>query len=136
MQLQRGRDVGQQHKGRVLMSFRQRRSKGFEHSELGEERAAVVHVQFIFPGPMKGLPRENLQSFQVNPMPFVKLYIPPGKIFAHDSHEFDRAEKAGRHGGMAGRTPKEPRIFGFRSLDGVKGGGTDYEDAHSIFVIG
>ena len=77
---------------------------------------------------------QDLQAGQVNLVPAVKLEVFFRKIVAHDADEFDRAEKARGHGGMAGRTAQQARIFRFGSLDGIQRGGTDNKNAHVFRV--
>ena len=48
--------------------------------------------------------------------------------------EKKEAPMPGGHGGMAGRTAQQARVFGLRSLDGVQGGGADDENAHAVLI--
>src|SRR5256885_1677759 len=100
------------------MRLRQRGSKSFKHAKLGQQRPAIVHVDFVFAGPMKSFPGKNLQPFEVNAMALIKLNVTLRKIIADDSDKFDRAEKTGRNGSMAGRTAQQTGIFRFWRFDG------------------
>jgi hypothetical protein len=66
---------------------------------------------------MKGLPRQNLQALQVNPVPPVKLKVTPGEVVPDDSNQFYRAEKACGHRRVAGGAAEQARIFRRRGFD-------------------
>jgi hypothetical protein len=42
------------------------RGERLEHAQFGQQRAAVVHVDLVFAGPVEGLARLDLQSRKVN----------------------------------------------------------------------
>ena len=71
---------------------------------------------------MKRFAGQNLQAFEVNFVPPVKLEVFLRKILADDADQFDRAEKARGHGGMAGRAAEQARVFRVRSFDGIQRG--------------
>ena len=114
--LERGRDVRQQDERRVLVRLRQRGREGLEHAQLGQQRAAVVHVHLVFARPMKGFAGQNLQAFEVNFVPAIKLEVFLGKILADHADQFDRAEKARGDGGVAGRAAQQARVFRLREF--------------------
>jgi len=123
--LERRRDVREQDKFGVAVRGRQLRSERFEHAQLGGESAAVVHVQFIFAGPMKRFAGQLLQTLKINAVAVVELDVFLGEILADDADEFYGREKTRRHRRMAAGTAEQPGIFRVRSFDGVQGGGTD-----------
>jgi len=63
-------------------------------------------------------------------LPLIQLDVFFGKILADNADQFDRRKKTRGHGGVAGRAAQQTRIFGFRGLDGIEGGGADNEYAH------
>jgi hypothetical protein len=66
------------------MRLRQHGREGLEHAEFGQQRAAVVHVRLVFARPVKRFAGQNLQAFQVNFVPAIKLEVFLGKILADD----------------------------------------------------
>ena len=131
--LERRGDVGEEDEGRLLVLLGKVRGELLEHAQLGGERAAVVHVDLVFAGPVEGLARLDLEARQVDAVLLVERDILLGEILADHAHEVDRGEEAGRDGGVAGRAAEEPGIFGRGGLDGVECGGADDEDAHADF---
>src|SRR5258707_428299 len=77
-------DVGQQDERRSLVGGGQMRRKVLEDSQLGQERAAVVHVRFVFAGPVKSLSRFDLESLAINLAPAVELGGAAGAIGARN----------------------------------------------------
>ena len=63
----------------------------------------------------------DLKSFQVNMVLAVEFQMGLGKILAHHADQPDGREKAGRDGGMAGRTAQQARMMRGRCCDGIKG---------------
>ena len=112
----------------------QRGQEGFEHAEFGGNCAAVIHVDLVFAGPMKGFAIRDFQSREVNAVAAVKLEVALGKIPAHDADEVDGGEEAGGDGRVAGGATEQARIAGLGGFDGVKGGGTDDQHAHRFYV--
>jgi hypothetical protein len=51
---------------------------------------------------MKGFTGQDLEAFEINPVPLVELKVFLGEILANDSDELDRTEKAGSHRGVTG----------------------------------
>jgi len=103
MMLQRGGDVGQEHERGALVQLGQGRSEGFKHAELGQQRAAIVHVGLVFARPVKGFAWKHLEPGQINAMALVELQIFFREVIADDADEFDGTEKAGGDSGVAGR---------------------------------
>ena len=130
MDLERRRNVGQQHIRQIPVGFRQRGIERLEHAQFREQRPAIVHVHLIFARPMEGLARQDLQAGQVNLMALIELEVLLGKVFTHHAHQAHGAEKARRHAGVTGGTAQQSRIFRRRRFNGIKGGGTNNENAH------
>jgi len=79
--------------------------------------------QIAFPGHV-------LQTFQVDLMTFVKLYVTTREVVAHDTHHIYRAKETGGHGGVAGGTAQQAGIFGFRGLNRVERGRANNQYTH------
>ena len=124
--LQRRRDVGQQDEWALAIGLRQARGERFEYAEFGLERAAIVHVQLIFAGPMECFAGRDLQTFEVDLVLFVERDVVLREIFTDDADEFDGREKARGDGGMTGGTAEQARVLRIRGANGIKGCGTDY----------
>ena len=79
---------------------------------------------------MKRFAGADLQALEVNVVPPVQVEIFPGEIVTDDPDQFDRAEKAGGHRRVAGRSTQQARILRVRSFDGIQRGRADNENAH------
>jgi len=112
------------------MRLRKRRSESLKDTKLGQQRPAIVHVDFVFAGPVKRFAGKNLQAFEINVMALVKLEVTFWKIVADDSDEFDWTEKAGGNRGVAGRTAQQTRIFSFWRFDRIEGSRANNQDTH------
>src|SRR5436190_18415006 len=113
------------------MRFGQRRRKRFENPQLGQQGAAVVHVELVFAGPVESLAGENLQAVQLNAMPAVELDVSFREIFTDDANKFYRAEKAGGNCRVARGTAEQTRVFGFWGFNRIKGGRTNDQYTHA-----
>ena len=60
---------------------------------------------------MKRFAGQNLQAFEINFVPVIKLDVFFGEIVADDADQFHRAEKARRDRRMAGRAAEQARVF-------------------------
>ena len=101
MGLQRGRDVREQDKLRVLVLPGQRRREGFEHAKFREQCAAVVHIYFVFARPVKSFSGQNLQALQIDFVTLVEPDVLLGEIIPDNPDELNRREETGRHCRMA-----------------------------------
>ena len=135
VKLERRRDVGQQDELGVLMRLRQFGRERLKHAQLGQQRAAIVHVRLVFARPVKRFAGQNLQAFEINFVPVIKPDVFFGEIGADDANQFHRAEKARGDGGVAGRAAQQARIFRSRSLDGIQRRRTDNENAHFKLIL-
>src|SRR5439155_572841 len=79
LMLEGRRNIGQQHERRLAIRLGQIGGEGFKHAQLGRQRPAVVHIDFVLAGPMEGLSRRQLQSAKVDAMAAVKLDVAPKK---------------------------------------------------------
>src|SRR5438874_6592719 len=104
MSLQRGRDVRQENKGRSFVRVGQMRGERFKYAQLRQERASIIHIHFIFAGPVESLSCLDLQTRKIDPVAAIKLKVTLRKILPHDSNEFDRAKKTCRHRRVTGGT--------------------------------
>ena len=59
----------------------------------------------------------DLQTFEIDFVLFVERDVVLGEIFADDADEFDRREKARGHGGVAGGTAEQARVFRIRRFE-------------------
>src|SRR5215831_6875544 len=116
------------------MSFGESRVERLEHAQFRQQRLAIVHIQLVFARPMESLAGQNLQTFQVNPMPFVELDVALREIVADNTDQLDRAEKTGRDRRMTGRAAKKAWVFSLRSPDGIQRGRTDNQHTHILKV--
>src|SRR5258705_476035 len=105
-------------------------SESLKDAEFGQQRAAIVHIHFVFAGPMECFAWKNLEALEVDAMAFVKLDVTLGKIIADDSDELNWTEKAGGNGGVTGRTAQQARVFCFGSFNGIEGSRADNQDTH------
>ncbi len=62
-----GRDVAEQHVGRLAVMLGQLGLERLEDVELDRKRLAVVHVLLVLAGPAEGLARRDLQAVKVDP---------------------------------------------------------------------
>jgi hypothetical protein len=76
-----------------------------------------------------------LEAFEVDFVASIEREIRRGEVFADDANQSGWGKKAGGDGGMAGGAAEETRIFGVRSFNGIQGGRTDDQYAHS-FLFG
>src|SRR4051812_40951427 len=111
MRLQGGGYVGQQHKWRFFVNIWQVRRKRFKNPQFGQERLAVIHVHFVFTGPMESFPRLDLQPTQINFMLSVEGKIRFWKVITHHANKFHWSEETRGHGRVAGGTAKELRVL-------------------------
>ena len=133
--LQTGGDVGQQDEFAVLIGRGQARGEAFKHPQFRRQRPAIIHVDFIFAGPMERFARRDLQSFQINFVFAVKVQVRLGEILPHHAHQPDGREKAGREGRVAGRAAQQARVFRLGSFDGIQGRRANNQDAHFSFKL-
>lgn len=124
--LQGRRDIGQEDERALAIGLRQARGERFEDAEFGFERPAIVHVHFVFAGPMESFAGSDLQAFEIDFVLFVERDVVLWEIFTDDADEFDGSEEARGDGGMAGGTAEQARVLRIRGANGIKGCGTDY----------
>ena len=126
-----GAEIGEQHEGRIAIGGGQLRQELLQHAELGGDGAAVVHVDFVFAGPMERLAIGDFQPREVNAVTAVKVEVAFREIPAHDADEVDGREETGGDGGVTGGPAEQSRVAGLGGFDGVKRGGTDNHYAHN-----
>lgn len=122
MELQGGGDIGQEDKGDIDAIGRKARGESFKDAEFGDERAAIIHIDFVFAGPVEGFAGDDLETFEVDLMFAIEADIIFWEIVADNPDELDGGEKAGGDSGVAGGAAEKARVEGAGGFDGIQGG--------------
>ena len=130
LQLQVGRDVGEEDKVVRLEVVRKLRGEGLEDIEGDRAGFAGVHVPHVFSGPAEGFARGTLHAFEVDAAALEEVPVVGRKIFADDGHEIDRREVTGGDGGVGSRAAEKIETFLDGSFDVVERDGTNNENGH------
>ncbi len=91
-----------------------------------------VHILGVFTGPTEGFAIGKLHAVEIDVAGFEKFEVLLGKVFADDTDQVHRREKAGGDGGKGRRTAKKIFMLFFLSFDVVEGNGTGDKDAHFL----
>jgi len=126
----RRRDVAKQDVGRFAIAFRQLRLEFLENVQRHRKRLAIVHVLLVFARPAKGLARRDFKAGQVDLAIREKLPVLGREIVANDPDQVDRAEKAGRNGGIRRRTAEQLVMLRRGGLDVIERDGANDEYGH------
>ena len=130
LQLQIGRDIGQEDEVTRFEMVRKLRGEGLEDIEGDRAGFAGVHVPHVFAGPAEGFPRGTLHAFEVDPALLEEVPVVGREVVAHDSHEIDRGKVTGGDGGVGRGAAEKIETFLDGSFDVVERDGTNNENGH------
>jgi hypothetical protein len=130
MMLERRRDVRQEHIRRPFVELRQMRRELLEHAQFRQQRAAIVHVHFVFARPMECFSGLNLQPRQIHAVLAVQRDITLREIVSDHTHHAHGRKETGRHRGMTGGTSQQTRVRCRWCFNGIKGRRPDDKNAH------
>ncbi len=114
----------------VRILFGNARLKFLENVEFGEIGLGFVQIVEILSAPAESLAFGALDAAGIDAAVFQHGFVFGGEVFAHDGDHANIGEVTCGQRKIGGSASENVCHLTGRRLDGVKGNGTNYQDAH------